>query len=162
MTPLTPEQKRDGELLSAALKLIRKHRGLTAVEVAEAMNMFIGTYENFENGRTRQNQDYIHRFCRATDSDPYAVKLSVMLGSPPFALDCADNKVASVLLLALRENYARSPETLPAVQMRDAMAIFREMFNRLSEETARRQEDTAAWLEEGLNALAKGRPKPGQ
>lgn len=162
MTPLTPEQKRDGELLSTALKLIRKHRGLTAIEVAQALNMFIRTYENFENGRTRLNLDYIHRFCRVTDSDPYAVQLSVMLGAPQFAVDCADNKMASVLLLALRENYASSPQTLPAVQMRDAMAIFREMFDRLRDETAKREEDTSAWLEDGLNALAKRRPKPGQ
>lgn len=162
MTPLTPEQKRDGELLSTALKLIRKHRGLTAAEVAQALNMFIRTYENFENGRTRLNQDYVYRFCRVTDSDPYGVFLSIMLGNPQFALDCADNKLASVLLLALRENYARSPETLPAVQMRDAMAIFRQMFDRLSDETARREASASAWLEEGLAALAEKRPKPGQ
>lgn len=160
MTPLTPEQKRDGALLSAALKAIRKHRGLRAVDVAAAINMSIRTYENFEGGKIRVNGDYIHRFCAATDSDPHAVMASIALGSPEFAVDCADNKMASILLLSLREYHARVGRGTAAVEMRDAMAIFREMFNRLADETERREKGAAEWLEKGLAELSDRRPKP--
>ena len=162
MTPLTPEQKRDGALLAAALKAIRRHRGMRALEVAVRMNLSVRTYENFESGRIRVNTDYIHRFCDATDSDPHAVMTSIALGAPEFAVDCADNKLMSILLLSVREYHERVGRGAAAVEMRDAVAVFREMFTRLGEETERREREAAAWLKTGLDALADRRPKPGQ
>ena len=53
MRASTAMPARDGDLLSAALKAIRRHRGKTATETASAMNMALRTYERFEAGETR-------------------------------------------------------------------------------------------------------------
>lgn len=104
MTQASPDQqRRDGALLSAALKAVRKHRGMQAAEVARAMNMPLRTYEHFEGGHGRINLDYVHRFCSVTDSDPSAVLAAVAIGSPEFARRCADNKMMMILTIALQE-----------------------------------------------------------
>ena len=76
---------------------------MTATETANAMNMALRTYERFEAGDTRLNVDHIHRFAGATDSDPYAILLAVALGSPEMARRCADNKLATILTIALQK-----------------------------------------------------------
>ncbi|OYW26992.1 MAG: hypothetical protein B7Z51_09470, partial [Methyloversatilis sp. 12-65-5] len=43
----------------------------------------------FESGATRLNLDHIHRFAAATNSDPYALILSVVIGSSELARRCA-------------------------------------------------------------------------
>ena len=96
MTPLTPEQKRDGALLAAALKAIRRHRGLRALDVATRMNLSLRTYENFESGRIRINADYIHRFCAATDSDTSSTART----SCPFERKVTDRPWMSIIAIA--------------------------------------------------------------
>lgn len=95
------DPRKDGELLSAALKAVRRHRGLLAREVARAMNMPLRTYEHFESGHGRINLDHIHRFARATDCDPLGILVSVRMGSPAFAQRTVDNKLMLVFLIAL-------------------------------------------------------------
>ena len=56
MSGVPPDLPRDGELLSAAVKAVRKHRGMTTAEVASAMNMALRTYERFESGATREGR----------------------------------------------------------------------------------------------------------
>lgn len=59
MTPASMPARRDSEVLSLAVKLIRRDRKLTAAEVAERMRTPLRTYERFEAGGSRLNVDYI-------------------------------------------------------------------------------------------------------
>jgi len=92
-----PDDVSDGEVLSRILKDIRRLRGQTAQETAARMNMSLRTYERFEAGGTRLNQDYLHRFARATDSDANGILLAIVVRAPDFAIDGADNQLATVL-----------------------------------------------------------------
>ena len=78
------------ETLSTALRLIRTHRRLRAADVAKSMNMALRSYEHFESGGGRINIERVHRFAEVTDSDPHAILAALALGSPAFALRCAD------------------------------------------------------------------------
>lgn len=161
MTPASMPARRDSEVLSLAVKLIRRDRKLTAAEVAERMRTPLRTYERFEAGGSRLNVDYIHRFAAATDSDPHAILAAVTIGSPEFALRGADNKLATILAVGLqRFNYILGDR----IQTLDARAIINAvcaMYEELLREGGEQQR-AAAWLDLGLTDLAMLRPKPGR
>ncbi len=156
------DQQRDGKLLSAALKAVRKHRGMKAADVAEAMNMSVRTYQHFEGGHGRINLDYVHRFCAVTDSDPFAVLLSVAIGSPAFARRCADNKMMMILTIALEEFDTAMGDRIRNLEARELIAAFGALFDRLDEEGRGREEDASAWLRAGIEKLRRRRPRPGR
>ena len=91
------------EILAAALRLIRLHRRMKPAEVADAMGMAKRSYEHFEAGKGKINLERIHRFAEATDSDPYAIIDCMALGSPEFAVRCADNKAMLALRVVTQE-----------------------------------------------------------
>ena len=158
MSGVPPELPRDGELLSAAVKAVRKHRGMTTAEVASAMNMALRTYERFESGATRLNLDHIHRFAAATNSDPYALILSVVIGS---ARRCADNKMATILTVAIQRFDQAIQDRLMDLDARTLITAITGMFDTLldGDETS---EQAQAWLQTGAAELLSKRPKPGR
>ena len=91
------------EILASALRLIRLYRRMKPAEVAEAMGMAKRSYEHFEAGKGKINLERIHRFAEATDSDPYAIIDCMALGSPEFAVRCADNKAMLALRVVTQE-----------------------------------------------------------
>lgn len=161
MRASTAMPARDGDLLSAALKAIRRHRGKTATETASAMNMALRTYERFEAGETRLNVDHIHRFASATDSDPYAILLAVALGSPELARRCADNKLATILTIALQKYDVAMGDRIQRQDTRTLIALVTEMFDKLIED-GRNLQSAETWLESGNRDLRSNRPKPGR
>ncbi len=96
------------EILAAALRLIRLHRRMKPAEVADAMGMAKRSYEHFEAGKGKINLERIHRFAEATDSDPYAIIDCMALGSPEFAVRCADNKAMLALRVVTQARSRRS------------------------------------------------------
>lgn len=160
--PSSEQQRRDGVLLSAALKAVRRHRGLQTREVARAMNMPIRTYEHFEGGHGRINLDYVHRFCGVTDSDPSAVLAAVAIGSPEFARRCADNKMMMILTIALQEFDQSMGERIRNLEARELIAAFSAVFAKLEEDSRGREQATAAWFEAGVGRLRRKRPRPGR
>ena len=159
-TPL--EEQQDGHLRSAALKAIRKHRGLAAATVAEALNMPLRTYERLEAGHGRLNPDYIHRFCRVTDSDPYAVLISVAIGSPEFASRCADNKLMTILMIALQTFDRDMGDRIRDEEAGTLIAAFGATFDAINRDNRARTEIGSAFLETGTANLLAKRPKPGR
>lgn len=159
-TPL--EQQRDGKLLAAALKAVRKHRGMKAEEVARAMNMPLRTFEAFEGGEGRLNLDYVHRFCAVTDSDASAVLTAVAIGSPEFARRCADNKLMMIMTIALQEFDRDMGDRIRNLDARELIAAFGALFARLDEESRGREDAASAWLDAGAEKLRQKRPKPGR
>ncbi|MFN7110070.1 MAG: helix-turn-helix domain-containing protein [Brevundimonas sp.] len=160
MNTSASEQSSDGALLSAAVKRVRLRRGLTAQAVANRMNVTLRTYERFEAGRMRLNPDLIRRFARATDSDPHALWMGLVIGSPDFALHSADNQFATVLLSATHKFEARMGERIARLSTRTIIDAVMAMYDGLAQQA----EDQSAeqWLHESKRELAAARPKPGR
>ena len=133
--------------LSQALRAIRKHRGLRAAEVAEAMHMPLRTYEHFESGRGRVNLPYIHRFAQVTDSDPFAILASLSLGSSRFAWRCADNKLMMIMMMALQDYDELLGDRIAGQHPRTLIKAFTDAFRALAEHEAQRERIAAGWIQ---------------
>ena len=153
---------RDGQILSEALRRIRRLRDLSAAEVAGRMNISLRTYQDFEAGRYRLNEDYVHRFAAATDSDPQAILHAVRIGAPNLALWCADNKLLTIFEIELQRFYDRAGERIRTLEPREVIVSLSAMFEACDDESQNRQTSVDIWLEEGRKALRRRRPKPGQ
>lgn len=103
MSSKTPEETIDGTTIGEAMRLIRKARRMRVSEVARAMGMSPRSYEYLESGQGRMSNERIVRFAEATNSDPDALASVVQLGSPAFALRCADNKLMKIMMIHIRE-----------------------------------------------------------
>lgn len=152
----------DGELLGAAIKAVRRHRAMTTAQTAEAMNMALRTYERLEAGRGRFNLEHVYRFAAATDCDPGALITAVTIGSPEFAVRCADNKLISILTVALQDFDDAMHDRIRALEARSLIMAFGETFSALEDQSRRQEEATADWLDAGRQRLSARRPKPGR
>lgn len=153
--------RRDGDLLSEALKLVRRHRGLTAPQVASAMRMALRTYERFEAGGSRLNVDYIHRFAVATNSDPYAIIMAVAIGSPELARRCADNKLITTLTIGAQRLDHLIGDRMQFLEARAIIVAVCAMFDQLVAHSDE-QQLASRWLKTGEADLLTARPKPGR
>lgn len=151
----------DNDLLAQALKLIRRHRGLTAAEVASTMGMPLRTYERFEAGGSRLNVDYIHRFAAATNCDPYAIIMAVAVGSPELARRCADNKLVTTLTIGAQRLDLLLGDRMQALEAREVILAVCAMFDQLVASSDRR-EQAGLWLAQGVDDLSLKRPRPGR
>lgn len=152
----------DGALRSAALKAVRRLRGLSAEAVASGMNIRLRTYERFEAGHGRLNIDYVHRFCGVTDSDPYGLLTAIAIGSPEFAVRTAGNKMMNILVILLQQFDGQAGDVLGELDARTLIGAFSDTFDQLAG-TARERADAAGrFLQEGADDLAGRRPRPGR
>lgn len=159
--PGSADSLRDGELLSAAVKLVRKSRGLSSRQVADGMNVSLRTYQRFEAGANRLNLDHIHRFARATSSDPYAILIAVMIGSPRFASHAADNMLATVLIVGVQNLEKSVGERIAKLDTRTLVSRIAGMFDGLSADILA-TDPAAEWLARGREDLSARRPGPGR
>jgi transcriptional regulator with XRE-family HTH domain len=158
-TPL--DLMRDGNLLSEAVRGVRRHRGMTVGETAAAMNLSLRTYQRFEAGETRLNLDHLHRFAAVTKSDPHALLMAVAIGSPAFAVHCADNKLGSVVTIALQKLDETLGPRIGELDTRSLVSAVTALIDRLADQVL--QPDPArAWLDEGQAHLHIRRPRPGR
>lgn len=135
--------------LSEALRLVRKHRGMRQIDVAEAMGLPIRTYQNFEAGRIHLDFEKIKAFAAATDSDPHAILAAVMIGSPAFALRSTQNKLTSVLMTALQRFDERLGDDIARIEVGRLIKAFRKVFADLETELAARDAQTRRWFDDG-------------
>lgn len=125
------DARSQGEVLSAAVRLIRRHRSLRSADVADRMNLALRSYEHFEAGAGRVNLERIHRFARATSSDPYSILAALALGSPQFALRTADNKLMTIWMIVLQEFDAQLAESISTLETREIVTAFSELSGNL-------------------------------
>ena len=147
------ERQSQSETLSAALRLIRTHRRMKTAEIAQAMGMALRSYEHFESGGGRVNLERIHRFAEATDSDAYAILAALALGSPEFALRTADNKLMTILMVALQEFDAEVGDVLGELDARTIINTFTKALKDLALQSVRRDSAANAWLQQRLGKL---------
>lgn len=152
----------DGALRAAALKAVRRLRGLSAEAVASGMNLRLRTYERFEAGQGRLNLDYIHRFCAVTDSDPHGLLAAIAIGSPAFAARTAGNKMATILVILLQQFDERTGDRIGDLDARTLISAFGRTFDDLAEAASAGADEAGRFLEAGTGALADRRPRPGR
>lgn len=142
------------ETLSAALRLIRAHRRQKTGDVAKTMNMAMRSYEHFEAGGGRINFERIHQFAEATDSDPHAIIAALALGSPRFAVRCADNKLMTIFTVAIQEF---DEEVGDAIADLDALIVINTITKALKDlavQSTRKDNAAEAWLQGRLGRLS--------
>ncbi|WP_374346561.1 helix-turn-helix domain-containing protein [Phenylobacterium sp.] len=137
----------ESKILTAALRAIRRRKGLRVKDAAAAMGLPLRTYQHFESGRSQLDFDRIKAFARVTDSDPYAILAAVLIGSPAFAVRCMDNKLASVLVVAVKRFDERVGDAIPHIEVGRLIAAFRKMFDDLETDLQDRDDQARAWLE---------------
>lgn len=147
------DRQSQSETLSAALRLIRSHRRMKSADVAHGMNMALRSYEHFEAGGGRVNLDRIHRFAEVTDSDPYAILAALALGSPEFALRTTDNKLMTILMVALQEFDEELGDVLAELDARTIINTFTRALKDLALQSVRRDTAANAWLQQRLGKL---------
>jgi len=132
--------------LSAVLKAIRRRRGLRSSDVARAMKLPLRTFEHFESGQGRLDPERVQAFAQATDADPYAILLSLEIGSPAFALRCMDNKLATILLMCLQEFDGRAADQIAALDARTLITAFTRAFDELTTTARQREAFIEQWM----------------
>ena len=134
--PLTARQM----LLSQILKAIRVRRGLRSSEAARAMGMPLRSYQHFESARGREDVPTIHAFADAVNADGHAIMLALEMRSADFALACLDNKLTSVMVLAVERFYRKAGQEIARIDPRSVISAFEQAFATL---TAKLREDDA-------------------
>lgn len=162
MQETSQEARDDGRLRSAALKGVRRLRGLSTAQVAAALNMPLRTYEHFEAGHGRLNLDYMHRFAGATGSDFHGLMHAIAIGSPEFAVRTADNKFMTTFTIFLQLYDRQMGDRIRDLDARSLIAVFGEMFEALAEVGGRRADEAGTFLEAGQEDLSARRPRPGR
>jgi transcriptional regulator with XRE-family HTH domain len=118
--------------LSQALKALRRRRGLGAAALAKALGMKVRSYQHFESGRSRVNVERVHQIARALDADGHAILIAAELGSPAFAVRAADNKLMTIIVMALRDFDASVGDQISQLDARLLTSVFERTFNELA------------------------------
>lgn len=140
LLPLPAEQPPDdGALLSCILKALRRRRGLLIRDVAARMGMRFRTYQLFEAGGGTLNLTRIQQFAEATDTDPWAILVSLAFGTPDFALRCADNKMMTAAVVAARDFHRELGEDVGKLDPRVVMRELDAAWARLGREARERR-----------------------
>jgi transcriptional regulator with XRE-family HTH domain len=138
--------------LAQALREIRKVRGLSTVQISALMGMDRRNYANFEAGKGRLNLERVLRFAEVTDSDPWAILASVVMGRPQLAGEAADNKMLLAFFILLGEFEAQFGAGLRVIETADAISAFAQAFKALETSMAEKRTRSAAeWLQEGAS-----------
>lgn len=149
-----PEKRQSqSATLSASLRLIRTHRRMRTIDVADAMGMRLRTYEMFEAGKGKVHHERIHRFAHVTDSDPYAIFCAMAFGSPEFALRAADNKLVEILVVAMHALNDDMGDGIAELDGRTIINAVTRAFRELAMQAVRRDEAARIWLQQRLDKL---------
>lgn len=154
MGTTTDDVSRRGATLAQALKGIRRRRGLRPAEVADALGIAPRSYEHFESGRGRLNVDRVRRVAEILDADPVAILIALEIGSPAFAVRCADNKLATLLTMALETFDAAAKDDIARLDTMTLYSAFSRMFGELAIHAREQDALVERWKTE------KGRPGP--
>ena len=149
-----PGEIEPAKLIAEAVRSIRRARHMKTSEVAAAMGMPTRTYELFESGKGKITYARISRFAEATNSDPAAILISILLKSPGFAVRCMDNKFATVAMAALRDLDDELGADLSTISSANAITAFEKMGKDLIAHLRRQDPFTDSWMQERASRIA--------
>jgi len=127
-------------------------------EVARALDMPLRSYEHFESGRGRFTFDRLVRFAEVTNSDPFAIIAVLALKSPEFALRCADNKLMTILMIAMSELNEELGDDIAFLEPGILIGAFTRVVKDLTEHIAKRDLFAETWLKERSTKIQGARP----
>jgi len=145
------------KILSLALRALRRLRGKRPPDMAKALGLQLRSYEHFESGAGRLNVDRVMAFGEATASDGFAILAAVWIGSPQFAVRCANNKLMTILVMALRDFDAAAGDAIATLDAQTLIRAFEGALGGLREEAQRRSAED--WLQDHAAKLP-GKPGP--
>ena len=118
-------------------------------------------YAIFEAGGGRMNVERVMTFARVTDSDPYAIFFSVMVGAPELAVRASDNKLMTAFAILLQEFNAEVGDDAARIETSAVIMAFSDAFRSLADAAAAHRENSSRdWLAERaakLGAPGRGR-----
>jgi transcriptional regulator with XRE-family HTH domain len=147
-------------IVSAAMKAIRKERRMRTSEVARALGMPLRSYEYFEAGRGKVTFERIVQFAEVTNSDPLAILAAVPLRDANFALHTADNKLMTILMIAVAELHGELGEDIAYLEPRTLIGAFTKVRKDLVEHVRSRDLFAETWLEENTPKVKGASPVP--
>jgi len=139
--------------VAEAMRAIRKARRMRASEVARAMGMPPRTYENLEEGYGRLTYERMVAFAEATDSDPIAIMAVQATGDPSFALRCADNKLMSIMMIAVMELNDDLGADMTYLDARTLVGGFTRLTRDLAQHVRKRETFAEEWLRSGEDRI---------
>lgn len=110
------------------------------------MDMPLRSYEHFEAGCGRLNLLRVHLFADALDADPFAIFAALDIGSPDFAVRCADNKFMTILMMALQEFDASARDDIARLTASTLIAAFTRCFDELVVQARAEEEFVGRWM----------------
>lgn len=134
--------------IGATMRLVRKARKLRSFDIAKSMNMPLRSYEYLESGKGRVSFERVMAFARAADVDGWALLASVPLGSPEFALRCADNKLMTILLVSMKELEDDLGNDMTFLQPGTLIGAFTRLRKDLAQHVRNRDQFAETWLSE--------------
>ncbi|RSY79355.1 XRE family transcriptional regulator [Sphingomonas koreensis] len=142
--------------IGATMRMVRKFRKLRAADIARDMDMPLRSYEYLESGKGRVSFERVMSFARATDVDGWALLASVPMGSPEFALRCADNKLMTILLVTMKELEEELGNDLKYLQPGTLIGAFSRLSKDLVQHVRKRDQYAELWLSEKSSLLETG------
>ena len=112
------------------------------------MGMRPRTYEHFEAGKGPLYVDRIHEFARALSVDPHAILMALEIGSPEFAMRCADNKLVTIIVMALQDFDHANGDAIAQLDPQTLRSSFERLFTELGELARARAALADSWLKE--------------
>jgi Helix-turn-helix len=134
--------------LGLVLKLVRQHRHLTGIEVARRLRISHSSYNDWEHGHTRLTIHHLLEFARVTDSDAMAIAISVPFNDPAFAVNCADNKLVTIVVTALHNMSVERGDDMALLSMECVIASIQKICAEFVDHLDRQERFGAAWLAE--------------
>ena len=150
------ELSNGAHILTDSMRAIRKRRDISAREVAALMGMPLRTYQQFEAGRGPLTHERIFAFADAANCDPFALILGVILERPNLALECADTKFCTIMMITL-ENFIDERESdIIYLDPPNIAGGFERLFRELSAKLDDRDRFFEAWFADrrGMIGLA--------
>jgi len=120
-------------VVAATLRGIRQFRGMTIADMAAAMQMPPRSYQHFEAGGGRLNMRQLIRFAEVTDCDFAALLAAILLQTPSLAVQAADNKVVTALVMRLADFSAEQPLEMAKLTAAAVSAAMKEALGPLDE-----------------------------
>ena len=117
------------------------------------MGMAPRSYEHLEAGTGRITYERVVAFAEATDSDPIAIMATLSTGDPGFAVRCADNKMMSIMMIAVMELDDELGADLGYLDAGTLVGGFTRLTRDLAQHVRKRETFAEDWLRSGERRL---------
>ena len=151
------ERERRARAFSAAVRAVRRLRGLNSQETGRRMGLQRRAYERFEAGEGRLDLERIFLFAEATDSDPVAIVSSLFLDRPELSVQCADNKLQWVMALSLERFSRTQGDKVRALETATLIDVFERAFDELARLQDERDARARDWFAAGSDPAGRRR-----